>query len=456
MKTLSAWVAALLLSAGAVAAQDATAPVAPTEIRRSPEELEKLLAPIALYPDALIAIVLPAATAPADVVLAARQLRDTPNDMSQIEHRAWDESVKSLTHYPAVLAWMDENLAWTKQVGEAFATQPADVMQAMQRLRAQARAAGTLTDTPQQQVIAEPDVIRIVPAQPDVIYVPYYEPDAVFVSRPYYAGSYPRPFLSFGIGVGVGSWLAFECDWRRHTIWIGNRHRAWTPHDWSRPLVIAPPIGAAYVRGGAVRAWRPPPQVVRTTVVVNAGSPTRLPPPIARPSPIARAELAAAGRARPTVMPARQTELGMNPSPRRARSETSKDPVDTTAATTSTAPAMARAAQPTVTPPAPTAAPTVISTPERPRENRIRHETPRTHAPAATATSPASPAPTSAAQPQPARPHVRPSPPSAPPTATTAPAMPSAPPSNTASSAPTRTESGPSRPNSRERRDPQP
>ena len=127
--------------------------------------------------------------------------------------------MKSLTNYPEVLKWMDENLLWTRQVGEAFTDQPAEVMQAVQRLRAKATAAGTLVDTPQQQVIAEPQVIRIVPAQPDIIYVPHYEPDIAFVDRPIYYG---RPFLTFGVGVPVGSWLVFGCDWRRCEIFPFN------------------------------------------------------------------------------------------------------------------------------------------------------------------------------------------------------------------------------------------
>jgi hypothetical protein len=244
---------------------------------RSPQELDQLLAPIALYPDALIALILPATTVPTDIVLAARHLRENPGDRSQIEHRAWDESVKSLTNYPEVIQWMDENLHWTQQVGEAFATQSADVMQAVQRLRAKARAAGTLVDTPQQQVIAEPQVIRIVPAQPDIIYVPHYEPEIVFVDRPIYYG---RPFLTFGVGVPVGSWLAFDCDWRRHSIWVGNRHRRWTGHDWHRPVVSFAP-SHNYTRSPDVRQWRPPSSTVRTSVTVTQ----RFRPEVVRPSP---------------------------------------------------------------------------------------------------------------------------------------------------------------------------
>ena len=394
MKTLCALLALLALNVVAASAQDATAAAAPAPARRSPEELEKLLAPIALYPDALIAIILPAATAPADVVLAARHVRDNPGDTSQIEHRAWDESVKSLTHYPAVLAWMDENLDWTKQLGEAFVEQPAEVMQAMQRLRAQARAAGTLVDTPQQQVIAEANVIRIVPAQPDVIYVPYYEPEVVFVTRPHYGYVSPRPFFSFGVGVAVGSWLAFECDWNRHTIWVGNRHRPWTHHDWRRPLVVAPPIGAAYVRTPEVRHWRPSPQTVRPNFRPAPRPST--PVAVVKPQPFAPIERRAGlptRAVRPTDLDSRHGELSPNAIARRPRPEQAKEK-ERTSTSTVVAPPLATqtALAPTVPPPMPAAKP------DRSRENRERGQPPRSSPPTVVQApgSNASPAPTPA------------------------------------------------------------
>lgn len=280
MKNLSLVLAVFFLGSGLAAQTPPSAAPAADMIPGAPlsaAELEQLLAPVALYPDALIALILPATTVPTDIVLAARHVRENPGDRSQIEHRAWDESVKSLTHYAEVLLWMDENLDWTRQVGEAFARQPAEVMQAVQRLRAKARAAGTLIDTPQQQVIAEAEVIRIVPAQPDVIYVPRYEPDIIFVDRPVY---YSRPYLSFGLGVAAGSWLAFDCDWRRNVIWVGNRHRHWSGHDWRRPVV---PISAPhYAPSPGIRAWRPPPVATRPAYV--SGPRTRH--EVIRPSPI--------------------------------------------------------------------------------------------------------------------------------------------------------------------------
>lgn len=293
MKTLRVSATLFLLMGGLLNGQDGVAPVpvvpgavypAPGAPLRTAAKLEQLLAPIALYPDALIAIILPASTAPTDIVLAARHLRDFPADRSQIEHRAWDESVKSLANYPDVVKWLDENLTWTKQVGEAFTSQPADVMQTIQRLRTKAQAAGTLVTTPQQEVIAEQSVIRIVPAQPNVIYVPYYQPEVVFIDRPVY---YPQPFLTFGAGVAVGSWLAFDCDWRGNSIWVGDRHRRWSGHDWRRPVVPFASttiiVQNGYARPPAVRQWRPPPQPMRGSAVVTWHSPRE----IVRPAPIA-------------------------------------------------------------------------------------------------------------------------------------------------------------------------
>jgi hypothetical protein len=203
----------------------------------APEDLDQLLAPIALYPDALIALILPASTVPSDVTLAARYL-EANGDPAQIDNQPWDASVKALAHYPDVVKWMDANLEWTQAVGSAFAQQPADVMNSIQQLRARARAAGTLIDTPQQDVVMEGDNICIVPAQPDVIYVPAYDPDAVYVEG--------GPPLAFGPGCQVGVWLGYECDWVGFGIRVGVWHPGW---DWRRP----------HFTGNAGRQWRPDP-----------------------------------------------------------------------------------------------------------------------------------------------------------------------------------------------------
>jgi hypothetical protein len=275
----------------------------PAAFQRTPDELDQLLGPIALYPDALIALILPAATVPADIVLAARYLHDNPGNLSQVENRAWDDSVKSLAHYPEVLQWMDENLTWTKQVGEAFIEEPAEVMKAIQRLRARARAAGTLVDTPQQQVLAEADVVRIVPAQPDIIYVPYYEPALMYGARPLY---YSQPLITFGVGLSVGSWLAYDCDWRQRTIWIGNRHRSWQRHDWRRPVV---PIQPTYFNPAVARPWRPPVRPLRPAVAPTYYSRGPIAEPVHRPSVARPAPHAFANRSAPSAARATATTL---------------------------------------------------------------------------------------------------------------------------------------------------
>ena len=193
-----------------------------------PEELADLLAPIALYPDALIALILPASTAPADVVMGSRFLESNA-DISLVDAQPWDDSVKSLTRYPEVLSWMNTNLDWTASVGEAFVVQPADVMDAIQKLRARAQAKGNLTNTPQQKVVVYKEVIRIVPANPEIIYVPQYDPEVIYVQT--YQPSY-RPFLTFGVGFAVGSWLTYDFDWNRRCVYRGN-WRGWNDNNWN-------------------------------------------------------------------------------------------------------------------------------------------------------------------------------------------------------------------------------
>jgi hypothetical protein len=291
------------------------------------EQLETLLGPIALYPDALIALILPAATSPSDVVLAARYLAAS-GDASQIDTQPWDESVRSLTHYPEVLKWMDENLSWTKQVGEAFLAQPADVMQAVQRLRTRARAAGTLVDTPQQKVVTEGEILLIEPAQPDIIYVPRYDPDVVYVTR---SPGWNQPYLSFGVGFAVGSWLAYDFDWPARTIWVGDWRRH--PHTvWVRPSFPNRPLRPG-ISMPVARPWRPseyryaPPRIIGPrppTVIVYPrpmpGTPPRPPgysypprrfdsPP---PSRVIRSTVPGSFTPPPVVMPP-PTNIGAPP-----------------------------------------------------------------------------------------------------------------------------------------------
>ena len=150
---------------------------------RSSAELDQMLGPIALYPDPLIAQILPAATLPSEIVLADRYVNGG-GDPNLIDQQPWDPSVKALARYPTVLKWMDDNLAWTTALGQAFLAQQQDVMDSIQRLRAQAQALGNLQSTPQENVVADDGTIEILPADPQMIYVPVYQPDMVYFQQP--------------------------------------------------------------------------------------------------------------------------------------------------------------------------------------------------------------------------------------------------------------------------------
>jgi hypothetical protein len=218
MKTLLSLLVAVCL-AGSLEAQGT---------QYTAEQLDQMVGPIALYPDPLVALLLPASTVPSDIGAAAQYLASGA-DPSQVDSQPWDQSVKGLAHYPDVLNWMNANLDWTQALGAAFAMQPADVMKSIQQMRARAVAAGTLVNTPQQQVDDEGDDIRIVPAQPDTIYVPQYDADDVYDVPEGDQG----PFLTFDAGYPVGPWLGFECDWDDYGIWLGPWHPGWDyRRDW--------------------------------------------------------------------------------------------------------------------------------------------------------------------------------------------------------------------------------
>ncbi|MBP7141758.1 MAG: DUF3300 domain-containing protein, partial [Opitutaceae bacterium] len=192
----------------------------------SEKDLDEMLAPLALYPDPLVAIILPAATAPSDIVLASRYLASHAG-VASYDDQPWEDSVRSLARYPEVIKWMDENLGWTKRLGEAFVRQPVDVMNGIQRLRAKARASGALASNSRQTVVEDSDIIRIVPAQTDVIYVPRYDPFAVYMG---YSYAWQGPLISFGIGFPLGYWAAYDCDWRSRRICVVGREyrvRVW-------------------------------------------------------------------------------------------------------------------------------------------------------------------------------------------------------------------------------------
>ena len=244
--------------------------------KRTPQELEKLLAPIALYPDSLVALILPASTFSADVVLAARFVA-AHRDPAQIDQQPWDDSVKGLARYPALVAWMDQNLEWTRDVGEAFVAQPAEVMSTVQRLREQAKNSGWLTDTPQQKVVVEESAIRIVPAQPDVIYIPRYDPTFLVVRRPFLG-----TFISFGSPCPVGRWLYYDCDWPRQRVWMHHRHPNWhyRHDDWDHRRrhhdhpgsVWSPPPHRPYVPRSSLHRTVKMPEPLRPGVVRSSAT----------------------------------------------------------------------------------------------------------------------------------------------------------------------------------------
>jgi hypothetical protein len=202
-------------------ARAASPPTAADSHNASPtlpaEEIQQIVAPIALYPDVLIAQILPAATFPTDVVMAARWLRSKP-DLAQLAQKPWDESVKALCHYPDVLYKMDEDLEWTNALGAAFLDQPADVMNAIQDARERARTDGLLETNEEQTVVDDDDAIRIVPTQADVVYVPQYDPQIVYTDGDYVDYN-AAPAISFGSGLALGSWLGMDCNWHAHGVY---------------------------------------------------------------------------------------------------------------------------------------------------------------------------------------------------------------------------------------------
>ncbi|MFI5304543.1 MAG: DUF3300 domain-containing protein [Nitrospiria bacterium] len=194
----------------------------------SPDQLDNLLAPIALYPDPILAQVLLAATFVDQVDEASRWMRAN-NNPDAIDYQAWDVSVKAIAHYPPILEMMSDQLDWTTAVGQAYVNQPQDVMISIQGLRAQALKLGNLVTNDQQEVVVEGNDILIVPIQPDVIYVPSYDPDTIY-SHPasYFEDIDPGDLISFGEGMPIGVWLIFDFNWHNHLIYYhGWKGRGW-------------------------------------------------------------------------------------------------------------------------------------------------------------------------------------------------------------------------------------
>jgi len=208
----------------------------PTETTsRDAAQLQALVAPIALYPDALVAQVLSASTFPDQVAIADYWLGENKSLtggalMQAVDKQSWDASVKALTQFPSVLDNLAKNLSWTSALGEAFHNQQADVMAAIQTLRAKAKAAGNLKTTAQVTVVQQsPQVIVIQPTNPQVVYVPEYNP-AVVYGYPYVVPAYVAPppstadvvaagVIGFGVGIAVGAMMAGGCCGWGYSAW---------------------------------------------------------------------------------------------------------------------------------------------------------------------------------------------------------------------------------------------
>jgi len=242
----------IMLTPFTALAQNQPAPAAPSaspaapsgEQLLKPEELDALVAPIALYPDNLLSLVLMASTYPLEVVVADRWARENKNLKGDqlkaaVDKQAWDDSVKSLVATPDVLSMMSTKIDWTQKLGDAVLAQQPDVMDAIQRLRARADANNKLTSTKQQKVTKTQNqgrqVIAIEPADPNTLYVPYYNPSVVYGGWPYpayppYYFGYPGYIaggliaggLAFGAGYALGRWASGGNYWGGGFNWNNN------------------------------------------------------------------------------------------------------------------------------------------------------------------------------------------------------------------------------------------
>jgi hypothetical protein len=222
----------------------------------TPEMLQQLVAPIALYPDELVAEILAASAWPDQIVAADHFLQQHPDlqgtALAQaVDPLPWDESVKALVAFPSVLRNMDQNMAWTKALGQAHANDPQAVLNAVQGMRQRAQACRTLQTTPQQTVRTEGQTITIEPVNPQVVYVPQYDPWLVYGAPvpvyPYwdpYPGLYlGAPGFVFGLGIGIGLFAGFGWGWGH---WGADWHHGWLLHD---NHVWGPMAGRGFGRG---------------------------------------------------------------------------------------------------------------------------------------------------------------------------------------------------------------
>jgi hypothetical protein len=215
----------LAITPGVTAQQSDTAAVF------KPEELEQILAPIALHPDSLVTQILMAATYPLEVVQAERWIKQNASLKGDaltaaLEKQQWDASVKSLVNFPQVVTMMSEQLEWTQKVGDAFLADQKQVLDTIQSLRAKAQASGNLQTTKEQTIIVEEKIIKIEPANPQVVYVPTYNPTVVYGGWPYPA--YP-PYTYYPPGYVASSAMWFGAGMAMGAAW----GYAWGNANWN-------------------------------------------------------------------------------------------------------------------------------------------------------------------------------------------------------------------------------
>ena len=204
--------------------------------QQSTQQLDQLVAPIALYPDPLVAQILAGATHPTEIVEADRWLQQNPDLKGEelakaVDAQSWDASVKALTQFPGLIGMMDKNLSWTSSLGEAYVNGQQAVLDAVQVMRQRAQQAGNLKSTPQESVTTEGNTIAIEPTDPQVVYVPEYDPWIVYGDPlAFYPGwigvpgfYFDAPGIGFGLGIGIGlfggfgwGWHSWGADWQ-HT-----------------------------------------------------------------------------------------------------------------------------------------------------------------------------------------------------------------------------------------------
>src|SRR5215471_4209791 len=259
--------AAMLSVALATSVATAKTPQSAAPASVPAQDLQQLVAPIALYPDALVGQILAGATYPTQVVDAARWIRDNPNLKgeqlsAEVDKQPWDPSIKALTQFPSVLDNMNQNLSWTSALGDAYFNDPQNVMRAIQALRADAERAGTLKSTPEQTVTTQGQTIVIQPSNPEVVYVPEYSPATVYGTTiapyPGYSGwdVAGASLLSFGVGTAIGAavggwgwgWGHWGTDW--HGGNVNFNRNAYVSHSNAFVNRNAARYGGAY-RGGA-------------------------------------------------------------------------------------------------------------------------------------------------------------------------------------------------------------